>query len=63
MRRCLIALVLGAIFVMPGVASAKHHHKLLCQHKHGHTILHKGQVRVFSSAGTVYGCVKGKKKA
>lgn len=32
-----------------------------CQHRHGHTILRQGVIRVFRAPGGVYGCVKGRR--
>ncbi|HEV3046875.1 MAG TPA: hypothetical protein VGY13_05885 [Solirubrobacteraceae bacterium] len=44
-------------------SAARAHHAVLCQHRHGHTLLRRGAVRVFEAAGPtgadVYGCVKG----
>jgi hypothetical protein len=38
---------------------AKHDRAVLCQRRHGDTILRRGIVRVFGSSGAVYGCVQG----
>jgi hypothetical protein len=42
---------------------AVRHGGAICQRKRGHTILHRGVVRLFKGSGTVYGCLRGSRRA
>ncbi len=67
----LIALALAAgassASASDGAARPATHHPVVCQHRRGHTILHRGEVRVYKTAGpiypAVYGCIAGSTRA
>jgi len=52
------------LLVAPGVATASlgrsaQRRAAVCQRRPGHTMMRRGEVRVFRASGVVYGCVKG----
>ena len=64
-RRIGPALLLCAAGALGGRAQASTagHESVPCQRLRGHTIVHRGPVRVYRASGTVFGCLEGRAMA
>ncbi len=58
-----LALAFGSGVAVARPARAVKRRPPVCQHIAGHTILRRGQVRVFRASGVIYGCLNGSESA